>query len=597
MGTQKLGKVHLGRAGQLILEEYFLRKNEKGEVVETPEQLFLRVARTLALADGKYLHKSFVEKLLKRYGKTDADFWWIADKTKEYANHVKSDKAIKQAEDEFYDLLASLDFLPNAITLFNAGRSSQLVACHGIALGDDTDAIFAGLHKAALIQQAGGSSAFDFSVLRPAGDPVGVNGKSSGPLSFMSIFDKATEQMRKGGKRRGLVSAVLRAEHPDSRAFIPAKYGLGLSTLRLFLALSDKFVQAVQKNGTIPLVNPRSGKMVGKVNAQELFTLAAETAWRTGSPGVWFVDELNRRNPLLRPYAYTAVSPGGEVGLAGNDSCPLGSINLAHMVKDGAVDWERLKKRLGQAVHFFDNLIDMTDYRDPEFFMSAHSSRRIGLGVMGFADMLLQLKVRYHSDKALKIADEVMKFVHEQAQAASVELAKKRGVFPTFKKSAHSSKKGMRLRNATLTSVAPTAHLGVIAGCSQGIEPLQTVVPVRTVEGKLVADANRYFVKATQDEGVYSAELLEKIKQQGNLKGAFIPVWIKKVFVTAREIPAEWHIKMQAAFQNHCDNGVAKKIYVPHESTIDDVKQAIMFAYSLKCTTVVIERSPVEGVV
>jgi ribonucleoside-diphosphate reductase alpha chain len=442
--------------------------------------------------------------------------------------------------------------------LLNAGKTAHLMATSSIPIRDDTDSIFEALHQAALVQQAGGKAALNFSALRPAGDSVGGNGKASGPLSFMAIFDKATEEMKKGGKRRGLVSVVLQADHPDSKAFVTAKYDLGLRTLRLFVSLSDRFMQAVEKNGNIILVNPRTEKIVGKANAAEFLTLIAESIWRTGSPDIVFLDEFNRHAKSEA----ISISPSGDVALTDKDPCPVGSINLAHVVKDGAIDFERLKKRVWQAVHFLDNVIDLAG--------SENGLRRIRVGVMGFADMLVQLKIRYSSDKALKVAEELMAFVTAEARAASSELAKKRG-----------SKKE-RLRNAMLTGAGACSTLSVIAGCAPGIEAFNSLVSRD--------ELNKNFVKAVQEEGVHSPELMDKIKNAGTLKGAFIPVWIKKVFVVSREIPAEWHLKMQAAFQKHCDHGVGKKIYVPYEASVDDVKKVILDAYSLKCRTVMVRR-------
>lgn len=588
-------KLHLTRNARIVLEHRYLKRNEQGKVVETPEQLFRRVARNVALADAKYKHKERVDKLLKKYGRAHYDFWWVATKTKEFQAIAKSDKDIRKAEEEFYELLVSLDFLPNSPTLFNAGRKlQQLAACFVIPVEDDLNSIFKALWMTAIIHQSGGGTGFSFSALRPRGDMVqSTSGVASGPVSFMKIFDAATEQIRQGGKRRGANMGILRVDHPDVEEFITAKQQEGvLTNFNVSVTVTDKFMQAVEKGTSYALVNPRSGKIVRREDARRIFRLMCEMAWKTADPGIIFIDEMNRHNPTPRLGLYESTNPCGEVPLLPYEACNLGSINLGNMVKNGAIDWERLKKRVWQGVRFLDNVIDMSNYTYPEIFSIVHGNRKIGLGVMGFADMLFQLHVRYSSDKALRVAEDVMKFIGDEARKASVELAGARGVFPNFSKSVYAKgKKEDRVRNATRTTIAPTGTISIIASCSSGIEPLFAIAFRHEVlEHQELVDVNRHFVDAVKKEGVYSDELVKKVEEQGTLKGAFIPSWVKKVFVTATEIPSEGHIKMQAAFQKYTDNAVSKTINFPPDATVEDVMEAYKLGHQLKCKGVTIYR-------
>ena len=579
-------KLYLSKNARIVLESNYVRKDEGGKPIEEPEQLFRRVVSIISLADAKYRHKKYTQNLLKQYNKEETDFWWIA-RTKEFCSHIKNDMHIKQTEEEFYDLLTSLDFLPNSPTLFNAGKKNpQLAGCYVLPIEDDVHSIFSAVHHAALIHQSGAGTGFNFSKIRPQNDFVkSTSSRASGPVSFMKIFDVAAEEMKSGGKRRGANAAVLRIDHPDIRQFITAKHDDILINFNLFVGITDKFMHAVEKGMKYTLINPRTAKGIGKEDANEILGLICDSVRKTGSPGLLFVDETARHNPTPNIGTTEAVSPAGEAMLLANEACPLGSINLSQMVKDNAVDWEKMGKRVKQAVHFLDNVIDMSEFPH-ETAAIVHSNRKIGLGVMGFADLLVQLHIKYNSDKAMKLAAEIMLFVNDQARKASIELAAERGTFPNLRKSICKDK----VRNATRTAIAPTGTISVIADCSQGVEPLYGIAYRHQVLDEKLDHVNKHFIKAMKDEGVHSPELVDKIKLQGTLRGMFIPAWTKRIFVTAESIPAEWHLKIQALFQQHCDNGVAKVVIFPTDATAQDVKEAVKLAYELKCKSLMMYR-------
>lgn len=586
-------KLTLNRNARVVLEHRYLKKNELGKVVEAPEQLFRRVARNIALADVKYKHKTRVEKLLKKHNKAANEFWWLATRTKELS-FAERDKDIKRTEEDFYELMASLDFLPNSPTLFNAGQKlQQLAGCFVLPVEDNLNSIFKTLWMTALVHQSGGGTGFSFRKLRPRGDTVqSTFGTASGPVSFIKVYDAATEQIRQGGKRRGANMAVLPIDHPDIEEFISVKSQEGaLRNFNVSVAVTDRFMQAVEKGISYNLVNPRTGKIVKREDAHRIFWLLCEAAWKNADPGVIFIDIMNIHNPTLRLGRFECTNPCGEIPLLPYEACNLGSINLAQMVKGDGVDYERLQRRVRQAVHFLDNVIDMCNYGFTEISEAAHGNRKIGLGVMGFADMLFQLRIRYASDKAVQVATEVMKFINDEARKASAELAAVRGVFPNWSKSVYVKKKE-KLRNATRTAIAPTGSLSIIAGCNGGIEPVFALAFKHNVlDNEELTEINRYLIEAAKREGVYSDKLLQKVQEQGTLKGTFIPAWMKRVFVTATEIQAEWHIKMQAAFQSNCDNAVSKTVNLPEEATVDDVSNAYKLAYQLKCKGITVYRN------
>ncbi len=588
-----MAKLHLSKNARTVLEHRYLKKDEKGNITETPEQLFRRTAHNVALAELKYKYKEKVNKLLKKYSKKEHDFWWLATKTKELQTLAKKDKDTKRTEEEFFELLTSLDFMPNSPTLFNAGRKlQQLAACFVLPIEDDMNSIFKTLWMTAVIHQSGGGTGFSFTKLRPKNDAVSsTSGTASGPISFMKIFDATTEQIKQGGKRRGANMGILRVDHPDIEEFTKIKQNQDtLKNFNISVAVTDKFMQAVEKGSSYALINPRTGKAVKREDARKIFTMLCESAWTAADPGIIFIDEMNRHNPVPKLGQYESTNPCGEIPLLPYEACNLGSINLGNMVKNNAINYEKLKTRIQQAVHFLDNVIDMSNYSFPEIFEIVHANRKLGLGVMGFADMLFQLKIQYNTDKALKTAEDIMKFIAEEAKKASIELAKTRGVFPNWKKSIYLKKKE-RLRNATLTAIAPTGTISIIANCSSGIEPLFAIAFKHNVlDHEELTEINKHFVEAAKEEGVYNDKLIEKVSAQGTLKGAFVPAWMKRIFVTATEIPTEWHIKMQAAFQKYIDNAVSKTINFSADAAVEDVMKAYKLACQLKCKGVTIYR-------
>ncbi len=541
-----------------VLQKRYLLKDISGKVIETPGQMFRRVAKAIAKAD-------------KKYGQN-----------------------VKKTEGEFYNAMVNLDFLPNSPTLMNAGTElGQLSACFVIPIEDSLKSIMKAATDMVLIQQSGGGTGFSFSKIRPKGDIVkSTKGVASGPVSFMRIFDTCTDVMKQGGKRRGANMGILHITHPDIVEFITAKGdGNSFSNFNLSVAVTDKFMQAVKKNNNISLINPRTKKVVAKVPAKSLFDMIVLYAWKKGDPGMIFIDEINRKNPTPEVGEIESTNPCGEQPLLPYESCNLGSINLANMVKDGKIDWKKLRKTIQIAVHFLDNVIDVNKYPVKEVEKITKANRKIGLGVMGFAEMLIQIGVKYDSNEGLKVAESVMKFIEKESHKASIELAKIRGVFPNYKKSIWARKK-QRLRNATVTTIAPTGTISIIAGCSSGIEPLFAISFLRNVMGgtKLI-ETNKYFEKIAKERGFYSDELMNRIAKVGsiqNIKG--IPKDVKRIFVTALDIKPKWHVKMQAIFQKYTDNAVSKTINIPHDATIEDVRKAYLLAHKLKCKGITVYR-------
>ncbi len=543
-----------------VLERRYLLKDDQGNVIETPSQMFRRVAKAVASADRIY--------------RKDAD--------------------VRKTEDEFYRVMAYLEFLPNSPTLMNAGTEiGQLSACFVLPVEDSIDAIFDALKSMALIHKSGGGTGFSFSRLRPAGDLVkSTKGVASGPVSFMRIFDVATDVIKQGGKRRGANMGILRVDHPDIIEFITAKEKEGvLANFNVSVGVTDDFMKALKNDEEYDLINPRTGKAEKRLRARDVFDLIVTMAWRTGDPGIVFLDEINRHNPTPHIGRIESTNPCGEVPLLPYESCNLGSINLSKMVEDGKINWDKLKETVRTAVHFLDNVIDVNNYPLPEIEKNTKANRKIGLGVMGFAELLIQLNIPYDSEEAVATAEKTMKFISDEARKMSVELAEERGSFPNFKGSIWEKKGYKMMRNATLTTIAPTGSISIIANASSGIEPLFAVSFVRNVMGTQLFEVNQLFEKIAKERGFYSTELLTLIAKTGSVKGVKeVPEDVQRIFVTALDIAPEWHVKMQAAFQKYTDNAVAKTVNLPHEATLEDVRKIFMLAYELKCKGVTVYR-------
>lgn len=548
-----------------VLERRYLRKDSTGKVVETPEQMFRRVAHHVAKAE-------------KPYGD---------------AAHVK------KVEEVFYAMMTELKFLPNSPTLMNAGRRlGQLAACFVLPVEDSMEGIFDALKNAAMIHKSGGGTGFSFSRLRPKNSMVGTTGGvASGPVSFMRIFNTATEQVKQGGTRRGANMAILRVDHPDILEFIHCKKnGKELNNFNISVAVTEDFMQAVKASGTYKLVDPRTRKTVGELNASDVYNALVRNAWENGDPGIIFLDRINSDNPTPELGEIESTNPCGEQPLLPMEACNLGSINLARFVenKDGApaVNYRAMEDLVRWSVRFLDDTIDVSLYPLPEIDRMVKGNRKIGLGVMGFADMLYMLGIPYNSEKALETAEEVMSFIQRISHEASREMAEQRGVFPNFEKSVYRDRKECRYRNATTTTIAPTGTLSIIADCSSGIEPLFALSFVRRVmDNDELSEVNPCFEKTAKERGFYSEALMREIAKKGSIAAMEkIPEDVRRVFVTAHDIAPEWHIRMQAAFQRHTDNAVSKTVNLPNEATVEDVRKIYDLAHELGCKGVTIYR-------
>jgi ribonucleoside-diphosphate reductase alpha chain len=545
-----------------VLERRYLLRDEDGRIVETPRELFRRVARAIAAVEVKF--------------DPQAD--------------------IRGLEEAFFEVMKNLEFIPNTPTLMNAGAPlGQLSACFVLPVEDSIAGIFDTLKHMALIHQSGGGTGFTFSRLRPKGDLVrSTKGVASGPVSFMKIFDAATGVMKQGGKRRGANMGILNAEHPDIVEFVTAKSDLvTLSNFNISVGASDEFMSRVEKKQSWPLVNPRTGREERSVGAHELFELLINAAWKTGDPGLIFLDEINRRNPTPQLGRLEATNPCGELPLLPYESCNLGSINLHKMVSGNTVDWDKLGRLVRLTVHFLDNVIEANIFPLPQIeHVTRQGNRKIGLGVMGFADALAALGVPYDSEEALDTADRLIRFIYETALDASVGLALRRGVFPNFTGSVYDRPDGPRLRNATVLSIAPTGTISIIAGCSSGIEPLFALAYVRNVmEGTRLLEVNPIFEKVARERGFYSPELMQEIARRGSIRRVeSIPGDVRRIFVTDWDLAPEWHLRMQSVFQKYTDNSVSKTVNLPGESTPEDIRKIYLLAHRLKCKGITIYR-------
>jgi len=545
---------------QRVLERRYLLKDDRRRVIETPVHLFRRVARAIARAEDNF----------KDTGKR------------------------REIEDKFFQMMCSLEFLPNSPTLMNAGTGmGQLSACFVLPINDSIPQIFKTLKDMASIHQTGGGTGFDFSQLRPKDDLVySTKGAASGPVSFMSIFDAATGVIVQGGRRRGANMGILRVDHPDILEFIEAKLTEGrFSNFNLSVAITDGFMRAYYKNGSYGLVNPRTGKETRRLKAREVFERIASAAWRSADPGLVFIDEINRRNPTPQLGRICTTNPCGELPLLPYESCNLGSLNLSKFVTGSKLDWQKLALRVKWAISFLDDVIEVNKFPLPEIREITFKNRKIGLGVMGFADALILMGIPYNSRVAVELASRVMRFIRVESLIASVGLAKTRGVFPNYKKSIF-AKTNVRLRNATVNTIAPTGSVSIIAGCSSGIEPLFAISFSRQVlSGDLLFEVNPIFMEFAPKRGFYNEKIMRKIARYGSLrKIRGIPSDIKKTFITAFDVKPAEHLYIQAAFQKYTDNSVSKTVNLPSSATRVDVKKIFLLAHKLKCKGITIYR-------
>jgi ribonucleoside-diphosphate reductase alpha chain len=554
----------LNANAQKVLERRYLTKDENGKTIEDIPGMFTRVAKHIASADALFCPEADTAAL----------------------------------EKEFYELMTSLRFVPNSPTLMNAGKPlGQLSACFVLPVGDSMEEIFDSVKNAALIHKSGGGTGFSFSRLRPTGATVrSTGGVASGPISFMKVFNSATEAVKQGGTRRGANMGILRIDHPDILSFIDCKKdNADITNFNISVGLTEAFMEAARKGGEYDLVDPHSKKKVASLNAKEVFDKIIDAAWRNGEPGIVFLDRLNRDNPTPQLGEIESTNPCGEQPLLPYESCNLGSINLVAMYREeagkGCVDYELLGKTVDSAVHFLDNVIEVNKYPLEEISNRTRETRKIGLGVMGWADLLFRLGIAYGSRESLKLAEEVMGFIQQRSHAASEKLAAQRGTFPAYEGSVYSAQ-GLKMRNATTTTIAPTGTISIIAGVSSGIEPLFAISFVRNVmDNDELPEVNPYFEQIAKERGFYSAGLMRRIAKEGTLAHIDqVPEDVRRVFVTAHDITPQAHIDMQAVFQKYTDNAVSKTVNFTNSATREDVRKVYVSAYEQGCKGVTIYR-------
>ena len=581
---QDLPAATLSENARIVLARRYLKKDEAGEPTEDPETMFWRIARVIAEEDGK---------------------------------HGASDAAVEEVARSFYELMTTGQFEPNSPTLMNAGRPlGQLSACFVLpvedALSNGASGIYDTLRAMALVHQSGGGTGFSFSKLRPEGDTVrSTMGVASGPVSFMRLYDASTEVVKQGGTRRGANMGILRVDHPDIREFITCKNDTSqVTNFNISVAITDDFMRAVQSGEEYDVVSPRTGQVVGREKSREIFAMIVEGAWKTGEPGVFFIDRANEHNPVPRLGSYEATNPCGEQPLLAYDVCNLGSINVGAFARGGhferpedGIDWDAFRRVAHLSTHFLDNVIDANRYPLEEIDDLARKIRRVGLGIMGWADLLARLGVRYDSDEGVALGRTVMAFIEEETRVASEKLAEARGVFPAWEESiwgpddecardpsGNRIRDHRRLRNCNLTTVAPTGTISIIAGCSGGIEPLFAVAFMRNQAGVMMPDVNEDFVARAKSEGWHSDDLMKRIAEEGHIHFDEVPREVQDVFRTAHDISPEWHVRMQAAFQAHVDSAISKTTNFAFEATRTDVRKIYEMAFELGCKGVTVYR-------